>query len=118
LGRLASRVAVLLMGKDRPDYTPHADTGAYVVVTNAEKVRLTGKKLTNKMYKSYSGYPGGLKLRPAREMLEKHPDDVIRLAVRRMLPKSKLGHRMLKKLKVYRGPEHPHTYHKPVELEM
>ena len=89
-----------------------------MVVTNAEKVRLTGKKLADKMYKSYSGYPGGLRLRPASEMLKKHPDDVIRLAVKRMLPKSKLGREMLKKLKVYRGPQHPHTYHKPVDLEI
>jgi len=118
LGRLASRVAVLLMGKDRPDYTPHVDTGAYVVVTNAEKVRLTGRKLSQKMYKRYSGYPGGLKERPASEMLQKHPEDVVRLAVKRMLPRTKLGRQMLKKLKVYRGPEHPHTYAKPQKLEL
>jgi len=118
LGRLAARVAVLLMGKDRPDYTPHVDTGAYVVVTNAEKVRLTGRKLDQKMYKRYSGYPGGLRQRPAKEMLEKHPEDVIRLAVKRMLPRTKLGRAMLKKLKVYRGPEHPHTYAKPQKIEL
>ncbi len=118
LGRMATRIAVLLMGKDRPDYTPHVDTGAYVVVTNAEKVRLTGKKLQQKLYKSYSGYPGGLRERPAKEMLQKHPEDVIRLAVRRMLPRTKLGRQMLRKLKVYRGPEHPHTYAKPRELEL
>ena len=118
LGRLAVRIAVLLMGKDRPDYTPHVDTGAYVVVTNAEKVRLTGKKLTDKMYKRYSGYPGGLKERSAAEMLKKHPEDVIRLAVRRMLPRTKLGAAMLKKLKIYAGPKHPHTYAKPKEMEL
>lgn len=118
LGRMASRIAVLLMGKDRPDYTPHVDSGSYVVVTNAEKVRLTGKKASEKMYKSYSGYPGGLKQRPAKTMLQKHPDKVIRQAVRGMLPKTKLGRRMLKKLKVYRGPNHPHTYQKPQQMEI
>ena len=118
LGRMATRIAVLLMGKDRPDYTPHVAMGAYVVVTNAAKVRLTGKKLAQRMYKRYSGYPGGLRLRSAEEMLQKHPDDVVRHAVRRMLPKTKLGHRMLKNLKVYAGPDHPHTYAKPQEVEI
>jgi len=118
LGRLAARVAVLLMGKDRPDFTPHVDTGAYVVVTNSQKVHLTGKKLSDKMYKRYSGYPGGLKERPASVMLEKHPDDVIRLAVQRMLPRTKLGRAMIKKLKIYPGPDHPHTYAKPVTIEL
>ncbi|MHC4480574.1 MAG: 50S ribosomal protein L13 [Planctomycetota bacterium] len=118
LGRLATRVAVVLMGKDRPDYTPHVDTGAYVVVTNAGKVRLTGQKIRQKIYQRYSGYPGGRKEIPVAEMLQKHPDRVVREAVRRMLPKTKLGVQMLKKLKVYAGPEHPHTYHKPEELEL
>jgi len=118
LGRLAARIAVLLMGKDRPDYTPHVDTGAYVVVTNAEKVRLTGKKPTQKLYQRYSGYPGGLKKRPANEMLQKHPEEVIRIAVRRMLPRSRLGRQMLNKLKVYRGSDHPHTYAKPQRIDL
>lgn len=117
LGRLATRLAVVLMGKDRPEYTPHVDTGAYVVVTNAEKVRLTGKKLTQKVYRRYSGYPGGLKETPVQKMLQKRPERVIREAVRRMLPKNKLGAQMLRKLKVYAGPKHPHTYHKPEELD-
>lgn len=117
LGRLATRLAVVLMGKDRPEYTPHVDTGAYVVVTNAEKIRLTGKKLTQKVYRRYSGYPGGLKETPVQKMLQKRPERVIREAVRRMLPKNKLGAQMLKKLKVYAGPKHPHTYHKPEELD-
>lgn len=117
LGRLATRLAVVLMGKDRPEYTPHVDTGAYVVVTNAEKIRLTGKKLTQKVYRHYSGYPGGLKETPVQKMLQKRPERVIREAVRRMLPKNKLGAHMLKKLKVYAGPKHPHTYHKPEELD-
>ncbi|MCK4374305.1 MAG: 50S ribosomal protein L13 [Candidatus Brocadiae bacterium] len=117
LGRLATRLAVVLMGKDRPEYTPHVDTGAYVVVTNAEKIRLTGKKLTQKVYRRYSGYPGGLKETPVQKMLQKRPERVITEAVRRMLPKNKLGAQMLKKLKVYAGPKHPHTYHKPEELD-
>jgi len=118
LGRMATRIAVALMGKDRPDFTPHVDMGAYVVVTNAEKVRVTGKKFTDKQYKRYSGYPGGLRHRPMSEMIEKHPEDVVRLAVRRMLPKTKLGNRMISRLKIYRGPEHPHTYAKPEELKL
>ena len=118
LGRLAARIAVALMGKDRPDYTPHVDTGAYVVVTNAEKVRLTGKKWQQKVYRHYSGYPGGLKERKAAELRQKRPQAIIYEAVRRMLPKNRLGRKMLKKLRVYAGPEHPHTYHKPEELEV
>jgi large subunit ribosomal protein L13 len=116
LGRLATRVATVLMGKDRPEFTPHVDTGAFVVVTNAEKVRLTGRKGNEKVYQRYSGYPGGLKEIGVQEMLAKHPDRVVREAVRRMLPKSKLGEQMLSKLKVYAGPDHPHTYAKPQEL--
>ena len=118
LGRMATEIAVRLMGKDRPDYTPHVDTGAYVVVTNAKKVKLTGNKMTDKEYQRYSGYPGGQKRIPAEEMLEKHSDQVIRRAVERMLPKNKLGNEMIKKLKVYAGPEHPHTYHKPETVEL
>jgi len=116
LGRLAARVAVALMGKDRPDYTPNVDTGAYVIVTNAEKLKVTGKKLDQKLYYKYTGYAGGLKVRTMRELMQKSPEQVIRLAVRRMLPKSKLGRQMLKKLRVYRGPDHPHQANKPVEL--
>ncbi|MEK7822549.1 MAG: 50S ribosomal protein L13 [Planctomycetota bacterium] len=116
LGRMASRIATILQGKHRPIYTPHVDTGDYVVVINARKVRLTGKKLEEKTYQRFSGYPGGLKIIPLKEMLEKHPDRVVRLAVRRMLPKTKLGERMLEKLKIYDGTEHPHTAQKPVEL--
>lgn len=116
LGRMASRIATILQGKHRPIYTPHVDTGDYVVVINARKVRLTGKKLEEKSYQRFSGYPGGLKIIPLKEMLEKHPDRVVRLAVRRMLPKTKLGERMLEKLKIYDGTEHPHTAQRPVEL--
>ncbi len=117
LGRLATRVATALMGKDRPDYTPNVDTGAYVVVTNAERIRLSGNKASDKLYQSYSGYAGGLKETPADEMLQKHPERVIRESVRRMLPKNKLGKQMLRKLRVYAGPDHPHGNHNPVELE-
>lgn len=116
LGRMASRIATILQGKHRPIYTPHVDTGDYVVVINARKVRLTGKKLEEKAYQRFSGYPGGLKIIPLKEMLERHPDRVVRLAVRRMLPKTKLGERMLEKLKIYDGTEHPHTAQRPVEL--
>ncbi|OHB92939.1 MAG: 50S ribosomal protein L13 [Planctomycetes bacterium RIFCSPHIGHO2_12_FULL_52_36] len=116
LGRMASRIATILQGKHRPIYTPHVDTGDYVVVINARKVRLTGKKLEEKTYQRFSGYPGGLKIIPLKEMLERHPDRVVRLAVRRMLPKTKLGERMLEKLKIYDGTEHPHTAQRPVEL--
>ena len=116
LGRMASRIATILQGKHRPIYTPHVDTGDYVVVINARKVRLTGKKLEEKTYQRFSGYPGGLKIISLKEMLEKHPDRVVRLAVRRMLPKTKLGERMLEKLKIYDGTEHPHTAQRPVEL--
>ena len=118
LGRLATTVAMALMGKDRPEYTPHVDTGAFVVVTNAGKVRLSGKKLEQKTYSRYSGYPGGLKEVPVAEVLARHPERVIKEAVRRMLPKGKLGARMLKKLKVYARADHPHTWHKPEELEV
>lgn len=116
LGRMASRIATILQGKHRPIYTPHVDTGDYVVVINARKVRLTGKKLEEKTYQRFSGYPGGLKIIPLKEMLERHPDRVVRLAVRRMLPKTKLGERMLEKLKIYDGTEHPHTAQNPVKL--
>jgi large subunit ribosomal protein L13 len=118
LGKLASSIAVALMGKDRPEYTPNVDTGAYVIVTNGDKVRLTGRKMQQKTYQRFSGYPGGQKVMTAEQMLERHPDRVIKDAVRRMLPKNKLGRKMLKKLKVYVGTEHPHSYHKPEELEI
>ena len=117
LGRLANKIAVVLMGKHKPTYTPHVDTGDYVIVVNADKVVLTGKKLDQKKYYRHSGYPGGLKELTARQMFEKHPEKVVYLAVKRMLPKNKLGRKMLKKLKVYAGPEHPHQAQKPEPLE-
>ncbi|MFG0306726.1 MAG: 50S ribosomal protein L13 [Phycisphaerales bacterium JB040] len=118
LGRLASEVAVVLMGKHRPEYTPHVDTGDFVIVTNATKVGLTGKKAEQKFEKRYTGYPGGLKLRSYGQLREERPERLIELAVRRMLPKNRLGRQMLKKLKVYPGSEHPHAGVSPVELKV
>jgi len=118
LGRLAAKLARILQGKHKPIYTPHVDTGDFVVVVNAEKVRVTGKKLTQKMYQRYSGYPGGLKERPLGEMLARRPERVLELAVRRMLPKTKLGDKMFRKLKVYKGPHHPHQAQQPEPLTL
>ncbi len=117
LGRMASRIAMILQGKHRPTYTPHIDTGDFVVVTNASKVRVTGRKAEQKTYERYSGYPGGRTVIPFQRMLEKKPEEVIRLAVRRMLPKTRLGRQMLRKLKVYGGAEHPHEAQSPQKLE-
>jgi large subunit ribosomal protein L13 len=116
VGRLANTVATVLMGKHRPQYTPHVDTGEFVVVVNAAKVRLTGRKLDGKNYYSFTGYPKGLRVKTAREMLASKPEDVLYLAVRRMLPKTKLGKQMIRKLKVYAGAEHPHTAQSPAPL--
>lgn len=118
LGRLASAVAVRLRGKHKAIYTPHVDTGDYVVVINAEQVRVTGRKETDKLYHRHSGYPGGLKTRSLSEMRERHPEEVIRLAVKRMLPRNPLGRDMLRKLKVYRGAEHPHGAQLPKPLDL
>ncbi len=117
LGRLASRVATILRGKHKPYYTPHVDCGDYVIVVNAEKIRVTGRKLDQKIYYRHSGYPGGLYQRTLREMLQKHPERVIELAVKRMLPKNRLGRKMFKKLKVYAGPNHPHQAQQPKPLK-
>ncbi len=118
LGRLASEIAKILRGKHRPDFTPNMLTGDYVVVINAEKVRLTGNKLQQKVYTRYSGYPSGLKRIPAGEMLERHPERVLQHAVKGMLPKGPLGRRMLKRLKVYAGSQHPHVAQKPEPIEL
>ena len=114
VGRLATNIATVLMGKHKPIYTPHVDTGDCVVVTNAGKVKLTGRKIDERTYDRYSYYPGGWKSVTAREMLAKHPERVLSEAVRRMLPKSALGRKMLKKLKVYAGDAHPHQAQQPV----
>ncbi len=113
LGRLATRIATVLMGKHKPAYTPNVDTGDFVIVINAEKVRLTGAKRTQKEYDRYSGYPGGRKVVPFEKMMALHPDRIVREAVRRMLPKSRLGRKMLSKLKVYAGADHPHQAQQP-----
>jgi large subunit ribosomal protein L13 len=119
LGRAATRIAGVLMGKHRPEYTPHVDTGDFVIVINAEKIKVSSaKKLSSKVYQSYSGYPGGHKTVPMREVLKKHPDRVVREAVRRMLPKTRLGKHMLTKLKVYAGSDHPHQAQQPTTLEL
>ena len=115
LGKIASEVASILRGKKKPIYTPHVDTGDYVIVINAENVRVTGKKEEQKIYKSHSGYPGGLKETTLRELRAKKPEEIIRHAVKGMMPKGKLGRQMFKKLKVYAGPEHPHTAQNPEE---
>ena len=118
LGRLASEIARRLRGKHKPIFTPHADTGDFLVVVNAEKVRLTGRKMEQKRYYRYSGYIGGLKEKTAHRQLATKPEDVIRQAVKGMLPKNSLGRRQLKKLKIYAGPKHPHTAQQPQALEL
>ena len=118
LGRLAAEVAKVLRGKHKPTFTPHVDTGDYVIVVNAAKVQLTGKKLIQKTYFRHSGYPGGAKFTQAGHMLETRPERVVEMAVRGMLPKNKLGEQMYRKLSVYAGAEHPHQAQKPEELKL
>jgi large subunit ribosomal protein L13 len=117
VGRLAVQIATILRGKHRPEYTPHQDTGEFVVVVNADKVRFTGKKWDSQVYQSYSHHPGGLKTVTARQMLAKNPERILIEAVKRMVPRSKLGRKQMTKLKVYRGPSHPHQAQKPLELK-
>lgn len=117
LGRLATQVATLLRGKHKPTFTPHVDTGDNVIIINAEKIRLTGKKLDQKMYRHHTGYPGGLKETPYRVLMVKKPEFAFKEAVRGMLPRGPLGNQMLKKLHVYAGPEHEHAAQKPVVFE-
>ncbi len=117
LGRLATEVARILRGKHKPIYTPHVDTGDFVIIVNAEKIRVTGKRLDQKMYYRHSGYMGGLKETSLRTMLDKHPERVLQLAVKGMMPKNRLGRQMYKKLKVYAAPDHPHAAQKPLPLE-
>jgi large subunit ribosomal protein L13 len=116
LGRLATQIADTLRGKRKPQYTPHVDTGDFVVVVNAEKIAVTGKKLDEKLYYRHSGYPGALKSRPLRDELERRPTEVLRKAVRGMLPRTRLGRAQLTKLKIYAGPEHPHAAQDPKPL--
>lgn len=118
LGRLASQIAQILRGKHKPEYTPHVDTGDFIIVVNAEKVNVTGRKLDQKSYYQHSGYPGGLRETKLRRQLELHPERVIEAAVRGMLPRGPLGRKMFKKLKIYAGPEHPHQAQQPKALEL
>jgi large subunit ribosomal protein L13 len=118
LGRMAAEIAPILMGKTKPTYTPHIDTGDFVIVVNAEKIKVSGDKAKTKTYQSYSRHPGGQKIVPFEDMLARQPQKVIELAVRRMLPKGTLGRQMLKKLKVFKGPDHPHTAQNPQKLEL
>ena len=118
LGRLASEVAAILRGKHKPIYTPHVDTGDFVIVINAEKIKLTGNKLSQKIYRHHSGYPGGLKEIDYRTLLQKRPEKAIELAVKGMLPHNRLGDKMYRKLKVYKGSEHPHQAQKPEIREL
>ena len=118
LGRLATEIARVLRGKDKPQYTPHVDTGDFVVVVNAEKVVVTGRKAEQKVYYRHSGYPGGLKKTSYEEMLERKPTEILRRAVKGMMPKTRLGRQQFKKLKIYAGPEHPHEAQQPEPYEV
>jgi large subunit ribosomal protein L13 len=118
VGRLAVQIATILRGKHRPEYTPHVDTGDFVIVVNAEKVRFTGKKWDTQTYESYSHYPGGLRSVSAHDVLATHPDRILREAVRRMVPRTPLGRKQMTKLKIYAGPNHPHQAQQPQEFKM
>jgi large subunit ribosomal protein L13 len=118
LGRLSTQIADTLRGKRKPEFTPHVDTGDFVIVVNAEKVAVSGKKREQKLYHRHSGYPGGLRARTLGELLERRPEEVIRLAVRGMLPRTRLGRAQLRKLKIYAGPDHPHAAQMPKPMEV
>lgn len=118
LGRMAAEIAHRLRGKHKPEYTPHVDTGDYIIVVNAEKVSVTGKKATDKLYRHHTGFPGGLKTRTFKEMIEKAPEDVVKLAVKGMMPRNPLGRAMLRKLKIYTGAQHPHGAQNPAKLSL
>jgi large subunit ribosomal protein L13 len=118
LGRLAALIADALRGKRKPEYTPHCDVGDFVIVVNAERVAVTGKKRAEKMYYRHSGYPGGLRRRSLEEMLARRPEEVLRIAVKGMLPRNRLGRAQLRKLKIYAGPDHPHAAQKPEQMEV
>jgi len=118
VGRLAVQIANIIRGKHRPVYTPHIDTGEFVIVTNVEKIRFTGKKMESKTYHWYTRHPGGLKEATARDWLKTHPDRILRQAVQRMVPRNKLGRQMMTKLKIYAGPSHPHQAQQPVEFKL
>ncbi|HYI99425.1 MAG TPA: 50S ribosomal protein L13 [Thermoleophilaceae bacterium] len=118
LGRLATQIADTLRGKHKPEYTPHCDVGDFVVVVNAEQIAVTGRKREEKLYHRYSGYPGGLRTRTFAEMIERRPEEVLRLAVKGMLPRNRIARAQLRKLKIYAGPEHPHAAQQPKPMEI
>ena len=118
VGRLAVKIANIIRGKHKPEYTPHCDTGDFVVVINAEKVKFTGKKWEQKTYQTFSGYAGGQKIIPALEMLQKKPEEILHLAVKRMVPRNRLGRQQMTKLKLYAGPAHPHQAQQPTALDL
>ena len=118
VGRLAAQIAPILMGKHRPTYTPHIDTGDYVIVTNVDKVVFTGNKWQEKSYQRYSGYPGGQREEAAWKLFQRHPERILELAVKRMFPKNRLGRQQIKKLKIYPGPQHPHQAQQPEALKL
>jgi large subunit ribosomal protein L13 len=118
VGRLAVQIATILRGKHRPEYTPHIDTGEFVIVINAEKIRFSGKKMQTKTYQHYSHHPGGQKIVTARQMIEKHPERVLEAAVRRMVPRNRLGRAQMTKLKIYAGNQHPHQAQQPQEFKL
>jgi large subunit ribosomal protein L13 len=118
LGRLATQIADALRGKRKPEYTPHCDVGDFVIVVNAERIAVTGKKLAEKRYYRHSGYPGGMRSRTLREMLDRRPEEVIRKAVKGMMPRNRLARQQLTKLKVYAGPDHPHAAQQPESMEV
>ncbi|HUA10699.1 MAG TPA: 50S ribosomal protein L13 [Solirubrobacteraceae bacterium] len=118
LGRLATQIADMLRGKRKPEYTPHVDTGDFVVVVNAEKIHVTGNKRTDKRYYRHTGYPGGLRSRSFEEMLARRPEEIIRIAVKGMLPRNRLARRQITKLKIYAGPDHPHAAQSPRKIEL
>jgi large subunit ribosomal protein L13 len=118
VGRLAVQIATILRGKHRPEYTPHIDTGEFVIVVNAEKIKFTGRKMETKKYHWYTRYPGGLKTAYARDLITTHPERILRAAVQRMVPRNKLGRQQMTKLKIYAGPQHPHQAQQPVEFKL
>lgn len=118
VGRVATAVATILRGKHKPQYTPHQDTGDFVIIINAEKVRFTGRKMEQKTYQTYSHYPGGQKIIPAAELLDKHPERILINAIKRMVPRNRLGRKQMEKLKIYKGPQHPHQAQQPKEFKL
>ena len=118
VGRLATTVATILRGKHKPQFTPHQDTGDFVIIINADKVKFTGRKLEQKTYQSYSHYPGGQKIVPASELMEKHPERILISAIKRMVPRTRLGRKQMDKLKIYKGPQHPHQAQQPKEFKL